>query len=62
MAASTEPVGAVLIDAETINRIDMTAANMLDKLHAELNQENVLLSLARVRDSVRTLLRDCQET
>jgi len=60
ITASAEPVREVLIDAETINRIDMTAADMLDKLHAELDQENVILSLARVRDSVRSLLKQTE--
>ena len=57
IAAAAEPVREVLIDAETINRIDMTATDMLGKLHTELAKQNITLSMARVRDSVRAILR-----
>ncbi|CDH45465.1 SulP family inorganic anion transporter [Candidatus Contendibacter odensensis] len=60
VAAAAEPVCEVLIDAETINRIDMTATDMLSKLHTELAQKNTTLSMARVRDSVRVLLKQTE--
>jgi anti-anti-sigma regulatory factor len=44
------------MDFETINFIDTTAAEMLVKLQAELAGGNILLCLARVRDSVREML------
>ncbi len=56
IAAAAEPVREVLIDSESISFIDTTAAEMLIKLHAELAQRNIMLCLARVRDSVREIL------
>jgi high affinity sulfate transporter 1 len=46
-------VTEVLIDAESINMIDTTAMEMFSKLRKELSQKGIILSLARVRDSVR---------
>ena len=54
---SQEPVKQVLLDWETINLIDTTAMEMLSKLKKELSQRGIILSLARVRDSVRELMR-----
>jgi high affinity sulfate transporter 1 len=54
---TAEPVREVLMDFETINFIDTTAAEELIKLQAELAGVNILLCLARVRDSVREMLR-----
>ncbi len=54
---AAEPVREVLMDYETINLVDTTAADVLVKLQAELAGENITLCLARVRDSVRELLR-----
>jgi high affinity sulfate transporter 1 len=54
--AAAEPVQEVLMDYETINFVDTTAAEVLVKLRAELAGENILLCLARVRDSVREML------
>ena len=54
---TAEPVREVLLDFETINFIDTTAAEELIKLQAELAGVNILLCLARVRDSVREMLR-----
>jgi len=45
------------MDYETINFVDTTAADMLVKLQAELAGEYITLCLARVRDSVRGMLR-----
>ena len=50
------PVREVLLDFETINFIDTTAAEELIKLQAELAGVNIFLCLARVRDSVREML------
>ena len=38
----------------------MTATDMLSKLHTELAQKNTTLSMARVRDSVRVLLKQTE--
>lgn len=46
------PVKMVLIDAETINMIDSTALEMLEKLQSELAKQNIILSWARLRDQV----------
>ena len=54
---ATKPVEEVLMDYETINFVDTTAADILVKLHAELAGEDITLCLARVRDSVRGMLR-----
>jgi anti-anti-sigma factor len=53
---AAQPVREVLMDFETINFIDTTAAEVLVKLQAELAGVNILLCLARVRDSVREML------
>ena len=45
------------MDYETINFVDTTAADMMVKLQAELAGEDITLCLARVRDSVREMLR-----
>lgn len=51
-----ETVRTVLIDAETIDQIDTTAADMLLKVKAEMAQRDMTLCLARVRDTVRDQL------
>jgi high affinity sulfate transporter 1 len=53
---AAQPVREVLMDFETIDFIDTTAAEVLVKLQAELAGVNILLCLARVRDSVREML------
>ena len=53
---AAEPVREVLMDWETIDLVDTTAAEVLVKLRAELAGENIRLCLARVRDSVREML------
>lgn len=57
IGAAKDPVRAVLIDAESVNHIDVTAAEMLLKLHAELRERDVLVAFARARDPIRDTLR-----
>jgi len=47
------PVRQVLVDAETINLLDTTAAEMLLDVHASLMKQGITLAFARVRDPVR---------
>jgi SulP family sulfate permease len=47
---ATTPVKMVLIDAQTMNMIDTTALEMLEKLLSELGKKNIILSWARLRD------------
>jgi MFS superfamily sulfate permease-like transporter len=56
IAEAHEPVRAILVDAESMNFVDATAAEMLVKLHAELSERGVSLSFARLRDPVRDTL------
>jgi len=53
---ASSPVRQVLIDAETLNFIDVTAIDMLAKLNHYFQQKDIVLSLARVRDPVRDLM------
>ncbi len=46
-------VSEVLIDAEGINLIDTTGAEMLLELQKELSRKNITLSFARVHDAVK---------
>lgn len=48
---------AVVLDAETVPFVDVTAAQMLDQLSAELDRAGVALLLARDIGQVRDLLR-----
>jgi anti-anti-sigma factor len=57
IAAFKTPVQQVLLDAESINLVDITAIEMLTKLTQELSQQGIVLSLARVRDTVRDRMR-----
>ncbi len=52
-----EPVEVVLIDAETINDVDITGADALKKLNAKLAKRGVDLWLAQVKDPVFDKLR-----
>ena len=54
---AAKPVQEVLMDYETVNFVDTTAADMIVKLQAELAAAGITLCLARVRDSVREMLR-----
>ena len=56
VSEATKPVQEVLMDWETVNFVDTTAADMLVRLRAELAGEGITLRLARVRDSVREML------
>lgn len=53
LAAAGEPVRRVLIDAETINLMDSTAAEKLLDLRTSLDQKGISLAFAQVRDPVR---------
>jgi high affinity sulfate transporter 1 len=52
VAKSQEPVRVVVIDAETINDVDITGAETLKKLHASLARHDIALWLAQVKDPV----------
>jgi MFS superfamily sulfate permease-like transporter len=54
---AAKPVQEVLMDYETVNFVDTTAADMIVKLQTELAALGITLCLARVRDSVREMLR-----
>lgn len=55
--ASPAPVREVLIDAEAINLIDVTAIEMLAKLKRDLSRAGIGLAFARLRDPERERLR-----
>ena len=57
IAGADEPVRAVLVDAESVNFLDSTAAEMLAKLNADLSERGITLSFARVRHVVRETMR-----
>jgi MFS superfamily sulfate permease-like transporter len=46
-------VKTVLIDAEAMNDIDITGADRLIRLNAELNRRNIVMYLTHVRDPLR---------
>lgn len=52
-----QPLKVILIDAESINLIDVTAIEMLKTLKKELDNQHIQLSFARVRDPVHNLMR-----
>ncbi|NOZ71978.1 MAG: STAS domain-containing protein, partial [Chloroflexi bacterium] len=52
VARAKEPVQVVLIDAETINDVDITGADALKKLHISLAKQGINLWLAQVKDPV----------
>jgi MFS superfamily sulfate permease-like transporter len=54
---STEPVREVLIDCEMISLVDTTGASALIDLIEELGEQEIRISLARVRDDVRQRMR-----
>ena len=51
------PARAVLVDAEAVYRLDLTAADMLKELAGELEEESVELLFARVKHPVREMMR-----
>jgi len=53
IAAAAEPVRQVLLNAETINLLDTTAAEMLLELQANLDKKGITLAFARVHDRVK---------
>jgi high affinity sulfate transporter 1 len=53
LAAATQPVRQVLVDAETINLLDTTGAEMLRELQTSLDKQSISLAFARVRDPVK---------
>jgi SulP family sulfate permease len=59
--AHAEGVRAVIIDAETIPFVDVTAADMLRQLSGELDAKGVKLLVARDIGQVRDVLRDDDE-
>jgi MFS superfamily sulfate permease-like transporter len=51
-----EPVEWLLLNAEAIVEIDLTAADALGELHDELERRHIVLALARVKHDLRTQL------
>ena len=60
--AAQEGVHALVLDAETVPFVDVTAAEMIDGLRGELAREGVTLLLARDIGQVRDVLRVTQTT
>jgi high affinity sulfate transporter 1 len=57
LAASHPPTKRVLVDAEAVNLIDVTACDALVNLIQELQSQGITFAFARVRDHVRERLR-----
>jgi MFS superfamily sulfate permease-like transporter len=57
LAASRPPAKRVLVDAESVNRIDVSACDALSSLIKELQSQGITLAFARLRDEVRETLR-----
>jgi MFS superfamily sulfate permease-like transporter len=57
MAASRPPARHVLLDAESVNVIDITACDALLNLIRELQSQGITFAFARVRDEVRERMR-----
>ena len=57
LAASHPPVKQVLLDAESVNRIDISACDALLDLIRELQSRGISFAFARVRDQVRERMR-----
>ncbi len=51
--AAKEPITQVILDGETINLIDSTAADMLLEVHSELSRRGIKMTFARVHDSIK---------
>ncbi|MBM4408707.1 MAG: sulfate permease [Chloroflexi bacterium] len=56
VAAQPERVEWLLLNAEAIVEIDLTAADALGELHDELEREGIVFALARVKQDLRTQL------
>ena len=54
--SQTETVEWLLLNAEAIVEIDLTAADALGELHDELERRGIVLALARVKQDLRTQL------
>lgn len=65
-AADAEGIRAVVLDAETVPFIDVTAARMLEELAGEMRRSGVRLLFARetgqVRDVIRSVVEDSELT
>jgi high affinity sulfate transporter 1 len=57
LAASHPPAKHVLVDAEAVNQIDVSACDALLNIIQELQGQGVTIAIARVRDRVRESLR-----
>ena len=57
LAASHPPAKRVLVDAEAVNLIDVSACDALVNLIQELRSQGITFAVARVRDHVRERLR-----
>src|SRR5262249_33478676 len=57
LAASRPPARQVLMDAEAVNLIDVSASDALLNLIRELQSQGITFAFARVRDEVREKLR-----
>jgi len=58
LSSENEPVKCLIIDAESIPSVDITAAEMLKLLYGELKEKGIGLAVARANASVRGLLSD----
>ncbi|MBO0840974.1 MAG: sulfate permease [Sciscionella sp.] len=52
LAAASTPVRWMLLNAETITDIDITAADALRQLHTELRRRHITLAMARVKQEL----------
>jgi MFS superfamily sulfate permease-like transporter len=57
LAASHPPARHVLVDAEAVNLIDVSACDTLLNLIQELQRQGITFAFCRVRDHVRDRLR-----
>jgi SulP family sulfate permease len=57
IAASPEPVRAVVIDAEAVSQTDTDGADVITELAAELSRRQITIALARVESAVADLWR-----
>jgi MFS superfamily sulfate permease-like transporter len=57
LAASHPPPKHVLVDAEAVNNIDVSACDILLNIIQELQSQGITLAFARVRDHVRERMR-----
>jgi SulP family sulfate permease len=56
LATADPPARAILVDAEAIHDLDITAAEMLKELASELADEGIELLFARVHQTVREMM------